>query len=359
MSNAVLKPLFKYPGGKSSEIKHLKKLLPDFDTYIEPFLGGGAVFWATKAKQWIINDCSEELVLVYLYSQQQDALFIDYINDIGQIWQLKNSYMLDVVQLLSVDNNTDECAFVEKIAHELLDSVSSLPSDKKQLALSLSKGIVQKRKSLARVAKTVEISNWDDNALGAIGAGVYTYIRHLYNTTNVEESPQLKAALYLFLREYAYSSMFRYNFRGDFNVPFGGNTYAKKDFLDRVRQVTNDVVVKKLQNTSILQGDFTNAFIDEDSAFMFLDPPYDSDFSTYNLQVFDAKEQIRLRDSLKKIKKTKWLMIVKSTDFIEDLYEQEGWYKSRFDKSYSVNFKNRNDKEVKHLIITNYKLGLV
>ncbi len=57
MSSVVLKPLFKYPGGKSSELKHLKKLLPDFDTYIEPFLGGGAVFWATKAKQWIINDC--------------------------------------------------------------------------------------------------------------------------------------------------------------------------------------------------------------------------------------------------------------------------------------------------------------
>jgi DNA adenine methylase len=359
MSNAVLKPLFKYPGGKSSELKHLKKLLPDFDTYIEPFLGGGAVFWATKAKQWIINDCSEELVLVYLYSQQQDALFINYIKDIGQIWQLKNSYKLDIVQLLPVDSNTDQFAFVEKIAHELLDSVSSLPSDKKQLALSLAKGIEQKKKSLAKIAKTVEISNWDDNALGAVGAGIYTYIRYLYNRTNVEESPQLKAALYLFLREYAYSSMFRYNFSGDFNVPFGGNTYAKKDFLDRVRQITNDAVVKKLQDTSILQGDFTDAFIDEDSAFMFLDPPYDSDFSTYNLQVFDAKEQIRLRDSLKKIKKTKWLMIVKSTDFIEDLYVQDRWYKSRFDKSYSVNFKNRNDKEVKHLIITNYQLGLV
>ncbi len=357
MSSTVLKPLFKYPGGKSSEIKHLKKLLPDFDTYIEPFLGGGAVFWATKAKQWIINDCSEELVLVYLYSQQQDALFIDYIKDIGQVWQLKNSYMLDIVRLLPVESETDQQVCIEKISNELLDSVSSLPSDKEQFMLSLSKGIEQKKKSLAKIAKTVEISNWEDNALGAIGAGVYTYIRHLYNKTNIGESPQLKAALYLFLREYAYSSMFRYNFNGDFNVPFGGNTYAKKDFLDRVRQVTDDAVVKKLQHTSILQGDFTNAFIDEDSAFMFLDPPYDSDFSTYNLQVFDAKEQIRLRDALKEIKRTKWLMIVKSTAFIEDLYEQDGWYKSRFDKSYSVNFKNRNDKEVKHLIITNYQLG--
>ncbi|MCJ0588760.1 DNA adenine methylase, partial [Enterococcus cecorum] len=39
-----LKPLFKYPGGKSSEYKHLRELFPKFNTYVEPFLGGGAVY---------------------------------------------------------------------------------------------------------------------------------------------------------------------------------------------------------------------------------------------------------------------------------------------------------------------------
>ena len=105
-----------------------------------------------------------------------------------------------------------------------------------------------------------------------------------------------------------------------------------------------------------MQSDFSDALIDQDDAFMFLDPPYDSEFSTYNLHVFDAQEQIRLRDSLLNIIETKWLMVVKSTDFIEELYEHEGWYKFRFDKNYSVNFKNRNEQAVKHLIITNYRL---
>ena len=357
MSSNILKPLFKYPGGKSSEIKYLNKLLPHFDTYIEPFLGGGAVFWATKAKKWIINDCSKELVLVYKYSQQQDVLFLECIKDIGEIWQKKNSYMLDVVELLPTDDDKECYEISKKISRELLNSVSVLPKDEKQLTAYLLQGVERKKKTLTKIAKTVEISNWNENALGAIGTGIYTYIRHLYNKTDMEEAPQLKVALYLFLREYAYSSMFRYNANGKFNVPFGGNSYAKKDFLYRVKQITDNAVINKLQQTSILQGDFTNAFIDEDSAFMFLDPPYDSEFSTYSLQVFDAKEQIRLRDELRKIKKTKWLMVVKSTDFIEELYEQNGWYKSRFDKSYSVNFKNRNDKDVQHLIITNYQLG--
>lgn len=359
MSSNILKPLFKYPGGKGSELKHLKKLFPDFETYIEPFLGGGAIFWATEAKKWVINDCSEELVLVYTYSQQQDSLFIEYIKDIGTIWQEKNVHMLDIIPLLHIDSNVDEEIFSEKISNTLLDYVSTLPKDKPLLATFIAKGIKRKKKSLAKISETTEIKNWDENALGAIGTGLYTYIRYLYNQTDIKELPQLKAALYLFLREYAYSSMFRYNFDGDFNVPFGGNSYAKKDFFNRVNQITNNAVVNKLRDTIILQGDFTNAFVDDDSVFMFLDPPYDSEFSTYNLQVFDTTEQIRLRDSLKKITKTKWLMVVKSTEFIEELYEQDGWYKSRFDKSYSVNFKNRNDQEVKHLIITNYQLGIL
>ena len=357
MSSNVLKPLFKYPGGKGSELKHLKKLLPKFDTYIEPFLGGGAVYWATESKNFIINDSSEELMLVYFYSQQQDSLFLSYIEDIGRVWQEKNLYMLEVVPLLSADSDKDNYMCSKKITNALLSTISSLPKDENQFTIFLSQGIERKKKALEKIAKKTEINNWDINALSAMGTGIYTYIRNLYNKTDIKQAPQLKTALYLFLREYSYSSMFRYNFNGEFNVPFGGNTYAKKDFLYRLKQITDDGVINKLQKTDILQGDFTDAFIDEDSAFMFLDPPYDSEFSTYSLQVFDAKEQIRLRDELRKIKKTKWLMVVKSTDFIEELYEQNGWYKSRFDKSYSVNFKNRNDKDVRHLIITNYQIG--
>ena len=37
-----MKPILKYRGGKSREIKYFKKHIPKFDTYYEPFLGGGA-----------------------------------------------------------------------------------------------------------------------------------------------------------------------------------------------------------------------------------------------------------------------------------------------------------------------------
>lgn len=40
LKEGIFKPLFKYPGGKGSEYKYLKKMFPKFNTYVEPFLGG-------------------------------------------------------------------------------------------------------------------------------------------------------------------------------------------------------------------------------------------------------------------------------------------------------------------------------
>ena len=48
------------------------------------------------------------------------------------------------------------------------------------------------------------------------------------------------------------------------------------------------------------------------------------------------------------------MLIIKKTDLIENLYANKGLRILEEDKTYFVSFKNRNEKEVKHLIIMNY-----
>lgn len=44
-----MKPMLKYVGGKQKEITCFIEHIPEkFDTYIEPFLGGGAVFFHVR-----------------------------------------------------------------------------------------------------------------------------------------------------------------------------------------------------------------------------------------------------------------------------------------------------------------------
>ena len=62
-----MKPLVKYRGGKSKEIPHLIKHIPQYSgRYIEPFFGGGALFFHLEPKRAIINDINSKLISFYL-----------------------------------------------------------------------------------------------------------------------------------------------------------------------------------------------------------------------------------------------------------------------------------------------------
>lgn len=88
----------------------------------------------------------------------------------------------------------------------------------------------------------------------------------------------------------------------------------------------------------------------------FLDPPYDTEFNTYTGNTFTLKDQARLANYLIKDCSANWLMIIKATPYILSLYKDKGLNIKSFDKIYTVSFKNRNNKQAEHLIITNYKL---
>jgi DNA adenine methylase len=62
-----MKPLIKYRGGKSKEIPQLIKHIPKYSgRYIEPFFGGGALYFYLEPKKAIINDINSKLMAFYL-----------------------------------------------------------------------------------------------------------------------------------------------------------------------------------------------------------------------------------------------------------------------------------------------------
>jgi len=87
---------------------------------------------------------------------------------------------------------------------------------------------------------------------------------------------------------------------------------------------------------------------------MFLDPPYDTDFSNYEKKSFEKKDQERLAKCLYDTK-ANFILIIKDTPFISSLYKNKKGIKvDRFDKTYLYNVKGRNDREVEHLVVYNF-----
>ena len=197
-----------------------------------------------------------------------------------------------------------------------------------------------------------------NNIETSIKSALYMYFRHLYNTKQIETgNNELYCALFLFIRNYCYSGMFRYNDHGEFNVPYGGIGYNTKNMGKKLQYYRSDSLLERFNNTTISNYDFEQFLRmsnPQENDFIFLDPPYDSEFSTYAQNEFTRKDQQRLADYMLKECRSKWMLVIKNTDFIYSLYNHEGINIRFFDKKYLVSFMNRNDKKVTHLLITNY-----
>ncbi len=63
---ARLKTPISYYGGKQSMLKHILPMIPQHKIYIEPFFGGGAVFWSKdQSEVEIINDLNGNVINFY------------------------------------------------------------------------------------------------------------------------------------------------------------------------------------------------------------------------------------------------------------------------------------------------------
>ena len=70
------KPFLKWAGGKAQLLERLERHFPrDFDTYYEPFLGGGAVFFHIVTKypkvKAVLSDTNVELITAYQVIKEQ------------------------------------------------------------------------------------------------------------------------------------------------------------------------------------------------------------------------------------------------------------------------------------------------
>lgn len=86
----MIKSPLRYPGGKSRSVELISTIIPEFDEFREPFLGGGSIFIYTKQrfpnKKFWVNDLYFELFKFWEMSQKDiDAL-------IAKIYEWRNQF---------------------------------------------------------------------------------------------------------------------------------------------------------------------------------------------------------------------------------------------------------------------------
>ena len=82
-----MKPFIKWPGGKSGEYKKIEHIIPqNIDKYIEPFFGGGGIYFNLEPKRAVINDINENLMTIYKLLKQKDENLKSCLTQIADDW---------------------------------------------------------------------------------------------------------------------------------------------------------------------------------------------------------------------------------------------------------------------------------
>lgn len=78
----VPRPFLKWAGGKSKLIQQYSKFFPqESNTYYEPFLGGGAVFFHLQPNNAVLTDINTELINVYCCVRDRVESLIETLNE--------------------------------------------------------------------------------------------------------------------------------------------------------------------------------------------------------------------------------------------------------------------------------------
>lgn len=372
-----LEQIVKWPGGKGKELKYIIPNLPEyFENYYEPFVGGGSVYAIIQAERAFINDKSQELIELYriIQSSKRSDFFnalhgiIDNWEVLGNVVKKNRLFFLELYKKYSENKITETILtkslfeFILKHSEEFNGMFSTAFNlNIENFIKEIKKNLIRKVKRMKELEiKKHKLPDSDilDNIETALKSAFYMHFRYLYNSNGKYNlNKAFSSAIFLFIRNFAYSGMFRYNSKGEFNVPYGGIGYNKKNFKKKVEYLKSGALQKHLGKTIIASDDF-EVFFDKYPAttndFIFLDPPYDTEFSTYAQNEFNRNDQKRLANYLINKTKAKWMMIIKNTDFVLNLYSNKGLDIEMFNKTYLVSFMNRNNKKTEHLLIRNY-----
>jgi DNA adenine methylase len=205
--NIYLDPLYKWTGGKRKEIKIFSVYYPEFIKnsndykFVEPFFGGGAVYWSLNAKENVINDIDEELVNFIRHAK----------------------------------SNPEE---IRQAIKDLSDNIKSISDLEKSKSLTIAE------------AKTKR--------------GVYYYEWRNKDRNNGLKSlsPLDRAIRFYIVNQLAFNGMRRFNSKGEFNIPYGNYKSININLSDKhvdLLQRTN--IMNGSYRNVMLENDTENTFI--------------------------------------------------------------------------------------------------
>jgi DNA adenine methylase len=303
------RPIIKWAGGKGQLLEQFRRYYPteltsgQIDTYVEPFLGGAAVFIELAQhfhfKKAYLFDINEELVLLYRVIQKAPSRLIEALGELAE------SYF------------------------------ACEPSDRENYFYSIRDTFNDSHASI--------MANLDNPR------GDYAILR---------------ASQLVFLNRTCFNGLFRVNSKGRFNVPFGrysSPTIVNEENIKNVSALLQNAEIERRP------FDDVSSVVNSERTFVYFDPPYrpltqTAMFTAYSRYSFNDADQTRLAHMFRKLDANTGARLMLSNsdpkninpddDFFETLFS--GFHISRVMAKRNINSKSTSRGAITELLVTNY-----
>ena len=167
-----------------------------------------------------------------------------------------------------------------------------------------------------------------------------------------------RAARILYMLRVDFNGLYRVNSKNQFNVPYG--RYKNPKIVDENLVSAISTYLNNNQ-IEIKKGDFEKAVLDvQPGDFVYFDPPYiplseTSAFTSYTHEGFSYDDQVRLRDTFKKLSDVgAYVMLSNSSSFlVEELYRDFNIHYVEATRTNGAKSSSRG--KISEIIVTNYE----
>jgi DNA adenine methylase len=303
--NIEAKPFLKWAGGKNQLLMELNKILPQkildnkkIDNYIEPFVGGGAMFFFLRSKynikKSVLIDVNRELILGYKVIQNN---YKELINEL---------HVLEDIYLSKSEENR------KKYYYEI--------------------------------------------------RSVYNHQMTEFDYINYNDEWIMRVVYLIFLNKTGFNGLFRQNSKGEFNVPQGRYKNPKicdEKNIIQVNQALKDTQIICNDFTVAEEYIDKDSFVYLDPPYRPLNKT--SNFTSYSKTGFTDHDQKRLTEFYRRMALNGAYLMLSNSDpknndpndeFFDDLYT--GFKIKRVPARRIINCKASKRGELNEIIIKNY-----
>ncbi len=333
-----MKPFIRWYGSKEEDLEVILPLMPKkIRHYYEPFVGGGSCYLSVDADRHFINDKCKELMKAYKMIRKESRMMNIYLDVLNNAWKNSDIVFENVKgEILNLKSLCDVGKYRERseLAKDVAAFVRTLNyskildrrlSEKECLTVSISHNLVNAIIEMKKKQDELKEQMVEGNLKLAFKTGIYDYIVELYN--DCEQKDSLRFAAFLFLMGYSKKGLFTKDDCGCFCTPYGGKRYNSVYMDELISGLKSSELSARLAKTVICHWEFLTFLKKMDcneEDFIFVDPPENviEEDSPYTL--FSDRQHRMLADFLLNKTRAKWMLTVKESCNILDLYQGKG-----------------------------------